>query len=132
NFDLRLLLADTANSSIGIPPSIEAVGITQTALTLGLPLLWLDWLFGAFQRDRLKQLTRWVIAPLAVSWLLCAAAGLYQGFVDMLFLNGGLFGYMGRASGTMVDANPFGVVSAMWGAALFARGAGSNRRWAIA
>jgi hypothetical protein len=132
NFDPQQLLADTANSSIGIPPSIEALGITQAALTLGLPLLWLDWLFGAFETDRLKQLTRWVIAPLTVSWLLCAAAGVYQGFVNMLFLNGGLFGYMGRASGMMVDANPFGVVSAMWGAALFSIGAGSNRRWGIA
>ena len=129
NFDLALLRADYIwNSSIGISPAMETIGITQSALVLGLPLLWLDWLFGAFRTDRLNDVIRWVIAPLAVSWLLADAAGVYQGFVDMLFLNGGLFGYMGRASGTMVDANPFGVITAMWGPALLALAVQSKRR----
>ena len=129
NFDLALLRADYIwNSSIGISPAMETIGITQSALVLGLPLLWLDWLFGAFQTDRLNAMIRWVIAPLAVSWLLASAVGVYQGFVDMLFLNGGLFGYMGRASGTMVDANPFGVITAMWGPALLALAVESKRR----
>jgi hypothetical protein len=129
NFDLALLRADYIwNSGIGISPAMETIGITQSVLVLGLPLLWLDWLFGAFRTDRVDHLIRWVIAPLAVSWLLAAAVALYQGFVDMLFLNGGLFGYMGRASGTMIDANPFGVISAMWGPALFALAVESKRR----
>jgi hypothetical protein len=156
NFDPHLLtVVHLANSGIGIPPPIETVAITRAALTLGLPLLWFEWLFGVFGgaagtgRAGTKAgpyepgvggqgagtagrnytgFLLCVIAPLAVSWLLCDAAGLYQAFVDMDFLNGGLFGYMGRASGTMLDANPFGVITAMWGAAIFAAGVGS-RRW---
>ncbi|HEX3703500.1 MAG TPA: O-antigen ligase family protein [Vicinamibacterales bacterium] len=132
NFDPRLWRSDVVStSSIGISPAIEALGITHDVLTLGLPLLWLDWLFGTFTADRLKGLIRWVIAPLAASWLICASVGLYQGFVDVLFLNGGLFGYMGRASGTMLDANPFGVISAIWGPALLALAVGTRRRMPI-
>jgi hypothetical protein len=132
NFDPRLWRSDVVSTStIGISPAIEALGITHDVLTLGLPLLWLDWLFGTFTGDRLKGLVRWVIAPLAASWLICAGVGLYQGTVDVLFLNGGLFGYMGRASGTMLDANPFGVISAIWGPALLALAIGTRRRMPI-
>ena len=63
---------------------------------------------------------RRILAALAGSWAIATAAGIYQLFGDMSFLNRGLFGALGRASGTMVDANPFGVIAAVWGPALVA------------
>src|SRR5205814_5875398 len=42
--------------------------------------------------------------------------------------NNGFFAYLGRAAGTMGDANTFGVVAAIWGPALIARETALGRR----
>jgi len=110
-----------ASSMVGGPPSLAASWVADVAVTLGLGILWFDWLFLAFPHDEPRFRHR-ILAALAGSWAVATAAGIYQMFGDMSFLNRGLFGALGRASGTMVDANPFGVIAAAWGPALVAAG----------
>lgn len=88
-------------------------------------ILWFDWLLGAGVDVR-----RDIALPLLASCLLLSAVSLYQALVDFSFLNVNVFGGMGRASGTMADANVSGVVAAFWtgGAVVWAAGL---RRWRI-
>ena len=114
-----LNITHLASSMVGGPPPLAAAWICDVAVTLGLGILWFDWLFLAFTHDEPGFRHR-ILAALAGSWAIATAAGIYQLFGDMSFLNRGLFGALGRASGTMVDANPFGVIAAAWGPALVA------------
>jgi hypothetical protein len=102
--------------------------ILHVALVLVVGILWFDWLCA----KREAFLRRWVIAPLAVSVLVLAAVSVYQMFVDNTVLNATVFGVMGRASGTVFDANVAGALGAMWigGWALLSRR--STGRWWIA
>jgi hypothetical protein len=86
-------------------------------------ILWFDWLFGA----RI-DVGRDVAAPLVASCLVLGGVSLYQALVDFSFLNVNVFGGMGRASGTMADANVSGAIAAFWtgGAVMWAAGL---RRW---
>ena len=108
-----------ASSMVGGPPALAASWVADVAVTLGLGILWFDWLFLAFSHDE-PRFRRRILGALAGSWAIATAAGIYQLFGDMSFLNRGLFGALGRASGTMLDANPFGVIAAAWGPALVA------------
>ena len=114
-----LNITHLASSMVGGPPPLAASWIADVAVTLGLGILWFDWLFVAFPHDE-RRFRQRVVAALVASWAIATAAGVYQLFGDMLFLNRGLFGSLGRASGTMIDANPFGVIAAAWGPALIA------------
>jgi hypothetical protein len=101
--------------------------ICDVASTLGVGLLWFDWLYGMFGGNE-SRFRRSILSPLAASWLVTSAVGIYQLFGDMLFLNFGLFGSFERASGTMRDANPFGIIAALGGPTLAAAGALTNNR----
>ena len=98
---------------------IAIVWICDVASTLGMGLLWFDWLCCVFGDDE-PRFRRRLLPVLAASWSITTVVGLYQFFGDMLFLNFGLFGALKRASGTMRDANPFGIVAALGGAWLVA------------
>src|SRR6185503_10348311 len=52
--------------------------------------------------------------PLAVSALAMASVAIYQLFADLSFLNETVYGSIGRASGTLFDANLCGTVAALW------------------
>jgi hypothetical protein len=93
---------------------IAIVWICDVASTLGMGLLWFDWLCCVFAGDE-PRFRRRLLPALATSWSITTIVGLYQFFGDMLFLNYGLFGALNRASGTMRDANPFGIVVALGG-----------------
>jgi hypothetical protein len=95
------------------------VWICDVAVILGLGILWFDWLVNVFTGDE-ARFRRWILLPLGASWAIATSVGIYQMFGDMFFLNKTLFGELGRASGTMRDANPFGVVAALGGPALVA------------
>jgi hypothetical protein len=107
------------NSIAGAPPPMAAAGVADNTLTLGLGILWFDWLFGAFAQ-REARFRQFIVVGNVVSWAIATAVGIYQLFGDIVFMNVGLYGAAGRASGTMLDANPFGVVAAMWGPAVIA------------
>lgn len=120
-------------SERGVVNSVTGGGgpafVTQWVLHVGLVLLigivWFDWLSGA-RLDMHKD----VATPLLVSCLMLAAVSMYQLFVDFSFLNINVFGGLGRASGTMFDANASGNIAAFWvgGSILWASGL---RRWKI-
>jgi hypothetical protein len=95
------------------------VWICDVAVTLGVGILWFDWLSTVFKSDE-ARFRRSVLLALGASWAITTSVGIYQMFGDMLFLNNGMFGALGRASGTMRDGNPFGVVAALGGPALVA------------
>ena len=120
DFTPRLInVIHLANAGRGGPPPVAAAGVADNALGLGLALLWLDWLFAAFAQAE-SRFRRFIVGGNAVSWAIATAVSVYQLFGNMSFLNGGLYGAMGRASGTLLDANPFGVIAAAWGPALVA------------
>jgi hypothetical protein len=104
-----------------IHPSVAVWVATVAAATI-LGILWLDSLFASFSPSagRIHDFEQHVVLPMAAGFVIAALVGVYQMFGDITFLNVGLFGAMNRASGTLGDANPFGVISAIWGPLLFA------------
>jgi hypothetical protein len=91
-------------------PGFVVVWVAQVALMLVLGILWFDWLFGASDLD----FHAWIVTPLAMSALAMASVAIYQLFADVSFLNETVYANIGRASGTMFDANVCGTVAALW------------------
>lgn len=127
-FDFTTALLYTkrvSNSSIGGWPSMQAAWALHVSVVLVTGILWFDWLHSL---DR-QQFVRFIVVPLAVSCAVTAAVAMYQLFVDVTFLNPTVYGAMGRASGTLMDANVSGTVAALWigGWALLAAEGGRRR-----
>lgn len=123
------------SSGSGMFPGATVLWIASTASIALVSLLFVDWVFGRYAGERAERYTSDVILPLAVGSGISVAVALYQATVDINFLNGGVFPSVGRASGTMRDANPYGVVTALWGpagVALIASLRGRPPAWAIA
>src|SRR5713226_3784972 len=110
-------------------PGFVVVWVAQVALMLVLGILWFDWLFGASDLD----FHAWIVTPLAMSALAMALVAIYQLFADVSFLNETVYGNIGRASGTMFDANVCGTVAALWigGTILWAQRMGRWRPWIL-
>jgi hypothetical protein len=100
-------------------PSLSVAWILHVSLTLVIGVLWFDWLFGA----RGLKFRAAVVTPLVVSCAVLAAVAICQLFVDITLFNETVFASLGRASGTMYDANVSGTIAAMWigGAYVWAR-----------
>ena len=84
--------------------------ILHAGLTIVIGILWFDWLCGGDQ----GFLERYVMVPLAAGFVALAGVCVYQMVVDVHFLNPTIFAVIGRASGTLLDANPAGVLAALW------------------
>ncbi|MEE2637951.1 MAG: O-antigen ligase family protein [Acidobacteriota bacterium] len=124
-------LSSAVNNRVGIPPDIANLWILGVVLTHGVGLLWLDWLCATFQRGVDSGFHRNVAVPLSIGCVLTVAVAVYQALFDRGFANAGHWAEMGRASGLLMDANPFGMAAAIWGpigAALVLRRAGSPDR----
>jgi hypothetical protein len=78
-----------------------------------LGILWIDALCRWYARDR-ERFIREVIYPLAATAAIGSIVAIYQGFVDLTFLNRGFWTYMLRAAGTHGDPNKLGAVAAFW------------------
>jgi O-Antigen ligase len=131
DFSLTTLHTPHLASSLGGNfPQLAAIGAMNVAVTLGIGILWFDWLFLVFRAapDRFRQR---IVAALAVSWLVAIAVAGYQLVGDLEFVSAGIFASVGRATATMADANAFGMVAAVWGAAVVALvlGADPRPRW---
>jgi hypothetical protein len=96
--------------ALGGLPLLTVGWVLHVALLLVIGLLWFDWLCG--QEPRFVR--RWITLPLAASGLLLAAVCLYQLFVDVTFLNYSVYAMFSRASGTLLDGNAAGAISAYW------------------
>ncbi|HXH06217.1 MAG TPA: hypothetical protein VNI83_06470, partial [Vicinamibacterales bacterium] len=107
-------LADFGVRNAGVPARIVVEWIAFVSAGTLTGILWLDWLYARFA-DRPAAFARTILAPLGIGWLAATVAGLYQAHVDITFLNPGFWATIGRATGTLDDANPFGAVCAMWG-----------------
>lgn len=129
DFTPSLIHVGTISNSVrGGWPSFVIRWILHVSLTLVLGILWFDWLFGSSVDFRVV-----VIAPLALSCAAMAAVASFQLFVDVRFLNPTVFAGLGRASGTVFDANVCGTVAALWtgGVVLCAERLGRWRRPAL-
>ena len=117
-----LPLERVSNTSIGISPWQVALNITYFAVGHNLGILFLDalcrWYAGAGHLFR-----RHVVVALGAATTIACVIAVYQGFVDLTFLNRPFWSYMLRASGTLGDANKLGAVIAFWtvGAMVLAR-----------
>jgi len=109
-------VAEVANNGVEISPDIALLWVYGVVAFHGFGLLLLDWLFATFGRGDGERFQRAVLMPLALGWGGAWLVGLYQAEVDPAFLNRGHWAMLRRASGTLMDANPFGMVAALWGA----------------
>lgn len=118
-----------ANSARGGWPAFVISWVLQVALVLVLGILWFDWLFGTPGVDFQEV----VVEPLAASGLVMTAAAIYQLVADPSFLNKTVYGAMGRAGGTLLDANVAGTLAAMWmgGVVMWAHRLGRWRLYAL-
>ena len=113
-----------SNTARGGWPAFIVRFVLHSALVLVLGILWFDWLFGMPRIDFHEV----VAGPLAASALGMAVVAIYQLFVDVRFMNPTVYASLGRAAGTLFDANVCGTVAALWigGAVLWANQLG---RW---
>ena len=98
-------------------------------MTHTLGLLWIDALCRWYPRDR-GRFIREVIYPLAATAAIGSMVAIYQGFVDLSFLNRGFWTYMLRAAGTHGDPNKLGADRRVLGHRH--RGAGTTISFALA
>ena len=123
DFRLWILpLARVSNTSIGIDPWEVDQSVAYFAIGHLVGLLWIDALCRWY-RDDGDGFRREVLRALLAAAAIAAAVSVYQGFVDITFLNPGFWAYMIRATGTLADANKLGAVVGLWtvGAIVFAR-----------
>jgi len=123
DFALWILpLERVSNTSEGISPWEVGLNVAYFALGHNAGILFVDalcrWYAHARERFRYE-----VLAPMAMAAAIACVVALYQGFVDLTFLNRGFWAYMIRASGTLADPNKLGAVTAFWtiGAVVLAR-----------
>lgn len=119
-----------ANSLVGGLPGEVVTWILSVAVANGVGLLWIDRLFADFHAVDLPRFERSVILPLGISAGLAALVGIYQALFDIGALSGGLWPQLGRAAGSLVDANAFGMLMALWAVGLVALGSRMTRPWA--
>ena len=100
--------------------------ILYVVITQLVALLWLDWLYlpGAGNRDPGSDANPESRVPNSAHglWLAATLASLvaiYQGTVNMAFLNAGPWIGLRRAAGTLLDANAYGAIAALAGPIAF-------------
>lgn len=125
-FDPNRLYDLGAINSSGLLSAPQTVGwiLYVTWLHL-LGLLWLDWASAQFGADR--QRIPDAVHGLWIGVTIAGLVALYQGIVDLRFLSTEFWASNARATGTMLDANAYGMAAAIAGpiafTVLYARGA---------
>ncbi|MBY0495936.1 MAG: hypothetical protein K2Y23_17140 [Cyanobacteria bacterium] len=131
DFALWILpLARVSNTSIGIAPAEADQNIAYFAIGHLLGILWIDALCRWYRSDA-ARFRREVLSGFIVAAAIAAVVAIYQGFVDIGFLNGGFWEYMIRASGTLADPNKLGAVAAFWTIGAIVFGRRMSRPWPI-
>jgi O-Antigen ligase len=113
-FDLRVLRDEGAiNSWAMLSAPQVAAWLLFTVWTPLLGLLWLEWAYQQFNVDpaRISKIAHgvWIGATIA------SLAALYQGTIDLGFLSTPFWASLARATGTLLDANAFGMCAALAG-----------------
>jgi O-antigen ligase len=94
-----------------------AVWIAEVAQVHLLGLLWVDWLFGRFDgpdANRAHDFERAIVWPSVAAAVAAGAFAAYQGFFHLGLLSTGRWAILGRAGGTLADANASGMLGALW------------------
>lgn len=117
-----LPLQRVSNTSVGISPWQVGQNVAYFAIGHTLGILFVDALFRWYANDR-ARFRRDVLTSMSIAAATASIVAVYQGFVDLSFLNTGFWAYMIRASGTLADPNKLGSVMAFWtiGSVLLAR-----------
>lgn len=105
--------ARVSNTSNGTHPFFVAQNITYFAVGHNVGILFVDALCRWFRTER-ERFRRHVLAPMAMAAAVASMVALYQGFVDLSFLNRQFWAYMIRAAGTVADPNKLGSLAAFW------------------
>jgi hypothetical protein len=114
NFALWILpLQRVSNTSIGISPWEVGQYVAYFALGHLLGILFVDAIFRWYANDQ-ARFRRDVLTSMSIAAGVAAIVAVYQGFVDLSFLNTGFWAYMIRASGTLADPNKLGAVVGFW------------------
>ena len=113
DFSLAVLAMNPANSSGGGSPLDVNMHVSYLAAMNLVGILWIDALCRWYRDDR-ERFIRQVVYPLAVTAAIGSGVAIYQGFVDMTFVNRGFWTYMLRVAGTHGDPNKLGAVAAFW------------------
>jgi hypothetical protein len=101
------------NTSTGIFPTIILAWIASSAHVVLLGILWIDRMSGTEERH---TAARRFVLPLVAGGALAMPLAIYQGWFDLRFFSVGIWPEIGRAVGTLMDANAFGIAAALWGA----------------
>ena len=121
------------NSAFGGSPPVLAVWVLQIALLHMLGLLWLDAACTAYPLDApdgsRERFVRDMVWPLASSVLLGSLVAIYQGAIDINWLNEHQYSVYKRATASLDDGNAFGGVAGMWIGGLLALAASAGPRW---
>lgn len=118
------LLDDVPFAVLSGLPRFSIEWVLQTALVTVTGVLWFDWLMASTDDD----IETLVIQPLVLSIGACALVAVYQMLRDITFLNPTVYGALGRAAGTMFDANVSGMLGAVGIGLVFRLADSSPRR----
>lgn len=103
------LIGDVPNAVLSGLPWHAAEWVVQVGVTTLVGILWFEWLLGAPALD----LDAVCLRPLVLSVSASAVIATYQMLSDISFLNETAYGAIGRASGTLFDANVAGMLAAV-------------------
>ena len=106
------------SSGAGGAPRTTVLWITHVVLVFGVGLLWADWLCARYGSERRSEFTREILAGFGIGWVIASLVALYQVTIDFEFVNMPHWAFQRRAAGTLMDANPFGLVAALAGPAV--------------
>jgi hypothetical protein len=123
-----LVMLRESDFDLGLIPSAFGALSAVAALVVMTGVLWFDWMYGVYRSGEAEKFRTEILWPMSVGWLVSAAVAMRQAFGHMGFLNPTFWSVLGRVSGSMADANLFGVISAMFGPLLVAL-ALDRRRW---
>lgn len=114
DFALWILpLQRVSNTSVGMSPWEVGQNVAYFAVGHALGILFIDALFRWYANDR-ARFRRDVLTSMSIAAAVASIVAVYQGFVDLSFLNTGFWAYMIRASGTLADPNKLGAVVGFW------------------
>jgi hypothetical protein len=117
-FDWHVLLDLGAINSWSLRSAPQVVSWTTFVVWTHLVgLLWLDWLAARFAAAPAHRPR--VLHGLWIGTTLASVVAIYQGVVDMTFLNTPFWAAIPRATGTLLDANAYGTCAALAGPAAF-------------
>ena len=114
-FDLSRLFDTSSVNSWALMTTAQVTGwILHVVLAHLVGLLWLEWLMTRGRADWPATLPR-AAHGLWIGATLSSLVAIYQGTIDLAFLSNSQWASLGRAPGSMLDANGYGVVAALAG-----------------